>query len=210
MKNLILLLSFLSICVPVFSQNTCVDNDSIPPTTGTVPETVKPHTYKTYNPKDSIDAPAPKDISSFGLGFGMDYGGIGGSVLVYPQKNIGIFAAGGYAMIGFGYNVGVKLRTTKGNSNFFVLGMHGYNAAIKVEGASQWDKFFYGNTIGLGVDLRSHNPKRKGYFTLALLIPFRSSKVDDYIDDLKNNFNVEFKNGLPPVTISIGYRIKIQ
>ncbi len=48
--------------------------------------------------------------TSIGIGLGMDYGGIGGSLLFYPQTNIGLFGGVGYAFAGLGYNVGVKIR----------------------------------------------------------------------------------------------------
>jgi hypothetical protein len=149
------------------------------------------------------------DKTSLGIGLGMDYGGIGGSLLFYPQRNFGLFAGGGYALAGFGYNVGAKLRfisaTTTSKLSLYLIGMYGYNAAIAVTNATQYSKFFYGPTFGFGFDLRSR-PESKGYLTLALLIPIRSSDVKDYIDYLKNSRGVDFKNSLIPVGISIGYR----
>lgn len=87
--------------------------------------------------------------------------------------------------------------------------MYGYNAAIRVPGASQYDKIFYGPTLGGGIDLHSLRHK-KGYWSFALLIPIRSADVNHYIDDLKTNHGVTFKNELLPVGFSIGYRFIIK
>lgn len=35
---------------------------------------------------------------------------IGGNLTVYPKKNIDLFVGGGYALAGFAYNAGIKLR----------------------------------------------------------------------------------------------------
>jgi hypothetical protein len=152
------------------------------------------------------------DKTSFGLGLGMDYGGIGGNILVCPLKNIGVFIGGGYAFAGFGYNAGIKLRTVPKSERTYLsvygLWMYGYNAAIVVRDASRFNKFFYGNTIGVGIDYRPVNDK-SGYLSLGLLIPFRSADVLTYINNLRKYQNVIFKNGLTPVGISIAYRIII-
>jgi hypothetical protein len=149
------------------------------------------------------------DKTSLGIGFGMDYGGIGGNLLVYPQNNIGLFAGVGYAFAGVGYNLGVKLRliTEKHTSGVsaYLVGMYGYNAAISVTNADQFNKLFYGPTFGFGLDYKSF-PSKRSYWTFSLLVPIRGSEVDDYITDLKNNHGVVFKNDLLPIAFSIGYR----
>jgi hypothetical protein len=153
-----------------------------------------------------------RDILSLGIGLGMDYGGIGGSLLIYPQQNIGIFGGVGYAFAGTAYNMGVKLRmvskTSKSPVVFYVLAMYGYNAAIAVLNASQYNKIFYGPTIGLGIDIGAR-PNKSGYWSLGLFFPVRGDEVDKYFTDLKNNHNIEIKNSLWPVAISIGYRFKL-
>jgi hypothetical protein len=74
-----------------------------------------------------------------GLGFGLDYGGIGANVTVYPQKNIGLFAGVGYAFAGLGYNAGVKLRLTpKKRFTPFFTAMYGYNTAVIVSNNSMY------------------------------------------------------------------------
>ncbi|HEX4851031.1 MAG TPA: hypothetical protein VFV08_09505, partial [Puia sp.] len=62
------------------------------------------------------EEPRKPDQFSMGVGFGQDFGGLGANMIVYPQKNIGLFVGGGYAIAGFGYNVGLKLRLTPPSS----------------------------------------------------------------------------------------------
>ena len=159
--------------------------------------------------QDTLIKPTQIDIFSLGVGGGLDYGGFGGNLLFYPYNKFGLFAGAGYAIAGVGYNVGFKVRLVKEQKfskiNMYFQGMYGYNAAIAVEGATYLNKLFYGPSFGLGADFQSR-PVSKGYWSFALLVPIRSAEVNEYIDDLKTNHGVEFKNGLFPVGFSIGYR----
>jgi len=145
------------------------------------------------------------------LGFGLDYGGLGINATVYPQKNIGIFGSVGYALAGAGYNVGVKLRLLPdhGYSKVrpFLEGMYGYNAAVVVSNATQYNKLYYGPSMGFGVDIGSLD-KGKANFCAAILIPFRSQDVNNYINELQNNYGISF-GALSPVTFSLGFKIVI-
>ncbi len=159
--------------------------------------------------QDSSSVNLDYSKATLGLGFGFDYGGLGGNFSVYPQKNIGLFASAGYAFAGLGYNLGVKLRLTpKKHFTPFFTAMYGYNAAIVVSNSSNLSyanlsKLFYGPSAGIGFDLGS---VKRGYLSVAILVPFRSADVDNYIDQLKTNDGVQFKNNLLPVAFSIGYR----
>jgi len=153
------------------------------------------------------------DKFSFGLGVGLDYGGLGCNLLYYPASKIGLFAGAGYPLAGFGFNAGAKIRflSEKSKSGFTPYGllMYGYNAAIAVQNANQFNKLFYGATLGIGFEFLPRVQKN-GYWTFALLVPIRSSEVDEYIDHLEKQHGVEFKNGLFPVALTLGYRWMIQ
>ncbi|HVU56561.1 MAG TPA: hypothetical protein VHD83_15960 [Puia sp.] len=172
--------------------------------------TITSHAQSTYRTSDS-ESP-DYDKVNIGLGLGFDYGGIGANVTFYPQKNVGLFAGGGYAFAGFGYNAGVKLRLlpAKPTSQFtpFIMAMYGYNAAVHVSGASQYDKMFYGPSFGLGFDLGSHE-EDKGQFSFAIFVPIRSPNPNDYMDYLKDNYGIGFKNKILPIGFSIGYKYNI-
>lgn len=174
----------------------------------------------TYMPKKDIASivyakiePKIEDATenvSIGFGLGMDFGGFGLNLTAYPQRNIGLFAGAGYNILGLGFNFGTKLRIVSEHQTTKVipygLAMYGYNAVIKISNAQDLNKTFYGFTLGFGLDFKS-SPSKKGYWTLALLVPIRGSEVDAYIDDLKKNHRVEFKNDLSPIGISVGYRL---
>ncbi|MEZ5105768.1 MAG: hypothetical protein R2757_14810 [Draconibacterium sp.] len=152
------------------------------------------------------------DKTSLGLGIGMDHGGFGANFMYCPTQSVGLFAGAGYAIAGLGINAGVKVRfiskSPSAKASAFGLLMYGYNAAIGVSNAREYNKLFYGPTLGVGMDLRSPKNK-KGYWSVALLLPIRSSDVNDYMDDLESYHGVEFKTGLVPVGISVGYRFII-
>ncbi len=159
--------------------------------------------------QETILTPKPVDKLTLGVGVGLDHGGIGANLIFYPQRNVGIFFGAGYAIAGAGWNTGLKIRiiSDKPSSKIspYLLAMYGYNAAIAVMDQSSLNKIFYGVSFGLGVDTRMKREKRH-YWTFALLVPIRSPDVDSYIDDLKNNHGVEFKNELIPIGFSIGYK----
>ncbi len=153
------------------------------------------------------DQPSMIERTSMGLGFGQDYGGLGGNFTYYPIKNLGVFGGGGWAMAGFGYNVGLKLRFSTDLENArsygYLLGMYGYNATISITNQTGYNKIFYGPSAGIGINSRINTSSRIS-ISIAVIYPFRSFEVDDYINDLKNNHGVIFKNNLLPVTFSIG------
>ncbi len=147
--------------------------------------------------------------SSIGFGMGLDHGGFGVNLVLYPGKNFGVFGGIGYAFAGTGYNAGLKIKLVGVNHKShiypYLLGMYGYNSAIVIYDAKQYSKFFYGPSLGLGVDIRQKWEKR-GYLTIALIVPVRKNEVKDYID-LMQNRGVEFMNKLYPVAFSVGYHI---
>jgi hypothetical protein len=161
----------------------------------------------------TYDGSSPSyDKLNLGVGLGFDYGGIGGNLTFYPQKNIGLFFGGGYAIAGFGYNTGIKIRflPEKHSSQFtpFLIAMYGYNAAVHVSNASQYDKLFYGPTVGAGFDLGSHEVG-KGAFSLAIFVPIRSSEPNDYMNHLQNDYGISFPHKLLPIGFSFGYRFNL-
>jgi hypothetical protein len=142
-----------------------------------------------------------RDVVSTGLGVGLDYGGIGCNLLIYPQKNIGIFGGCGYVFAGLGWNAGVKLRFIKQEQTSiltpFFTAMYGYNAAISY---NYFKNIYYGKSFGFGVDYRSKFNKKR-YWSFALNIPIRDPQADK---DLKS-LNVD--KSFLPFNFSIGLRL---
>ena len=166
----------------------------------------------TLKAQDIIPAPMTYDKVNLGIGGGLDYGGIGVDLLFYPHQNFGLFAGAGYAIAGVGFNAGVKYRfiPKKQPSTIapYLIAMYGYNAAVAVKDASQFNKLFYGPSFGVGLDF-GLRPGKRGYWSAALLVPVRSSESKEYVNDLEENEGVEFGIGFLPVTFSIGYRLTI-
>lgn len=165
-----------------------------------------------YSSSNAQDNDPQTEKINLGAGVGFDYGGIGANLLVYPQKNIGLFAAGGYALAGFGYNVGIKGRLfikDEAAVSPFIMGMYGYHTAIKVQNLTDLNKLFYGPTFGAGIDWFA-GQQRKNYLSLAITVPIRNGDEKTYRNYLTNNYGVEFKNDFVPVGFSLGYRMRLK
>lgn len=152
------------------------------------------------------------DRVSAGLGLGLDYGGIGANILMYPHRNIGFFLGFGYNFVKMGVNSGIKARVILGNSRdnigLSALMMYGYNAAIGIKDYPELGKVFYGFSFGLGIDYKPLGGT-DDYAFLGLYIPCRSPEVTKYIDELENS-GFQFDRKLSPVLVGIGYRITIR
>ncbi len=159
-----------------------------------------------------FQANSPMDRLSIGLGAGLDYGGFGGNLTYYLVESVGLFGGVGYALAGVGFNAGLKYRyipkKPEARVRPFALAMYGYNAAIVVLNASQYNKMFYGPTFGAGIDFLS-KPQKRGYWSLGVFVPLRKDEVEVYMEDLENNHGADFSNSLFPVTVSIGYKFII-
>ncbi|MBS1505587.1 MAG: hypothetical protein JSS79_02970 [Bacteroidetes bacterium] len=145
-----------------------------------------------------------QDKTTLGIGLGFDYGGIGANFTTYAGKNFGLFGGLGYAIADVGFNVGAKIRLApESRVAPFLTGMYGYNAAVAVTNATQYNKVFYGPSFGFGLDIKGR-PGRNGFWSIALLVPVRGSDVDNYLADLRSKGVVI--GSLPSVALSIGYR----
>ena len=138
---------------------------------------------------------------------------IGGNLIYYPQRSIGIFAGVGYAVAGVGYNVGFKLRANSHKSASrvtpFLLGMYGYYAWAAPKSEPYWNKLFYGPTVGAGFDYR-FKKSRFGYISGAVLVPIRDDQAQRYIEYFLNgNQNLNYSHKLHAVNVSLGYKIII-
>ncbi|MBL7847527.1 MAG: hypothetical protein JNL40_08675 [Cyclobacteriaceae bacterium] len=141
----------------------------------------------------------------FGLGIGLDYGGFGGRVAFHPAPKVGLFGGLGYNLAGAGYNVGAAWRISPDKQTCPTLGvMYGYNGVIVVEGASQYNKIYYGPSLAAGLEFHSKR-KNGNYFNVELVVPFRPQAFTDDLNTLKNNPAIQFKNEPWPVAISLGY-----
>jgi hypothetical protein len=145
-----------------------------------------------------------------GAGVGFDYGFIGGKFEFLPTKHVGLFVGLGYNLLSLGWNLGATYKFTpeKKVSPNLIL-MYGYNAAFKGEDSytERYNMTSYGLTLGVNVDIKSGNKGNK--WSIGLFLPIRSSKFMDNYDDAKNDSNVEIKEDLMPIGVSIGYNFNL-
>jgi hypothetical protein len=153
------------------------------------------------------------DKFTVGVGFGLEYGFIGPNFSIYPIPYIGIWGGIGYAFNDShpGYNVGVKFRCITNNQMWYItpyaLAMYGSNASVILKNESELNKIFYGPSIGFGFDIRESLNQKLGYLSISLIIPFRSSGFDQYI----NNFESQnYKFNITDAYLSIGYKVIIK
>jgi hypothetical protein len=146
---------------------------------------------------------------NLGIGLGLDYGGIGIRYTFVPAPKFGVFGSVGYILVGPGFNFGLNYKFLPDKRVVPVLGaMYGYNAAIKVEGASEHDKIYYGPSISFGVEVKTRRDERN-FWNFELVLPFRSSEYQDDIDALQNNPDIQINEPLP-IAFSIGYHFGLK
>jgi hypothetical protein len=139
-----------------------------------------------------------------GIGFGLDYGGIGGRLAYQPLTAIGLFAGAGYNLNDIVYNFGVKSPLFTNNiMELYLTGMYGYNAVLLVSGAVTKRQTFYGFSAGGGVEWHI---TRRTFWNFELLIPFRNPSFKHDIDSLKDS-GVDINEPLP-LCLSVGYHFR--
>ena len=151
----------------------------------------------------------PESPFNFGVGLGLDYGGIGVKISGYPVKHFGLFGGAGYNLVKVGYNLGAIGRILPGKRVCpYVTGMYGSNAVIVVQNASNFNKVYYGPTLGGGIEL--HFGSGQNFMNFGLLIPIRPQEFYDDWDRIKALPNVTDATDPLPVGISVGYHFKLQ
>jgi hypothetical protein len=145
----------------------------------------------------------------FGIGLGLDYGGVLGiQIGVAPIKHLTFFAALGYDLIQPGWQVGIKglflPKTTKQSFRPLLKVMYGCNSVIVVDGFSEYDKVYTGFTVGAGLELRFGKKKQNG-FDLDLNVPLRTPDFWEDYNTMLNDPYIEVTTGPLPIAFSIGF-----
>lgn len=143
-----------------------------------------------------------------GIGIGLDYGGFGFKAEFLPVKSIGVFAGAGANFDKVGLNGGLSWKILpEKKATPTIMAMYGYNAVLKVKGINNnvlFQKTYYGPSIGAGCDIKAG--KKDNKWSIAVIVPFRSKEFKDKYNQYKEA-GVEFKPGIMPVLISIGYNL---
>jgi hypothetical protein len=188
MKKQVLLISFLTVLLgQVLAQQT--------------------FQYKNIDVKNKANTDRNK--FDLGLGLGIEYSGFLGAQIEYaPISRLGIFASGGFFLVGAGWDVGAKVyimpKITSKTFRVYATGMYGTNTAIMIIDASEYNKIYLGPTFGAGVEMRFGKQKVNG-LNVALLYPVRSQEYKNDIDALNRNPYIESIDEPLPVGISVGY-----
>lgn len=145
---------------------------------------------------------------SFGIGAGFPYGGLlGVRVGFNVADRLHSFAGVGHFLVGAGFNIGLQYDFAMvSRTSFYVSGMAGSNAATYVEGASQYNKVFYGPSFGTGLKVSGHK-NAANFWQFGFLVPIRSAAFREMIDDIKKDPNVDFVMEAWPVAFTVGYNL---
>ncbi|MCH7402674.1 hypothetical protein ACFOUP_05115 [Belliella kenyensis] len=151
-----------------------------------------------------------KGTTSLGIGLGLPYGGIiGGKLSHNVQDNFSIFGGLGYNFIGVGFNAGLTYTVpTEKLTELYFTGMYGYNAVINIEGMPQYQKTYYGPSLGSGLKFNSRR-KKGSYWDLGIMIPIRGSNYKNDIEDIENNPMITIETKPWPVQFYFGYNFTI-
>lgn len=157
---------------------------------------------------DDVAFENPKQ--NIGMGLGLDYGGLLGFRYTYmTSPKFGLFGSLGYILVGPGFNFGANYKFTPEKKVTATLGaMYGYNAAIKVVGASEFDQIYYGPSFSVGVEVKNRRNQRN-FWNFELVVPIRSSEYQDDMDALLNNPDIEISEALP-IAFSVGYHFGLK
>lgn len=166
------------------------------------------YTASTAQYVENYEPESNKTIVKFGLGGGLDYGGLGTRLTITPVSHFGVFIAVGYNLQKAGVNGGLTYKILPENKVTPVLHfMYGYNAVIVVKNAEKYNKTYYGPTVGGGIELNMQ--KSANYWSFEILYPFRSSEYEDDWGKVKKDPSIEVLSDPLPITISVGYHFNI-
>ncbi len=150
-----------------------------------------------------------KGETSLGIGLGLPYGGIGGRIGTNVTYGLTIFGGLGYMISGVGYNIGLlKDFPSKASTQFYLSAMFGTNAAIRVEGLSEYNEVYTGPSFGLGIKINSRR-KEGNFWDIGLQVPITSQAFKDDEMRVENDPRVgDFTDPLP-VLIVVGYNFNL-
>lgn len=128
---------------------------------------------------------------TYSWGVGREHAGLGLNVLYYHQnKNIGIFGAIGYPVVGLSYSTGIKYRfySKSQKSRFIPYSslIYGYHRSFRTKSNhplkandGKYDKIILGPSISIGLD---SGPKvsKKVYLSFGINCGFNNQEAEDY------------------------------
>ncbi len=152
------------------------------------------------------------DRVSVAFGGGYNYAGIGASMLVYGEQNVGVFASFGHNFLGeTNYALGVKFRKITGNNALlqpYVTAMYGFHGSIIVGRHHSLSRTYKGATVGFGFD-QKYQRGALGYLTAGVLMTLRSGNYKEHLEYLDENSYAR-TSMVSPVMVTVGYHFVIK
>ncbi len=143
----------------------------------------------------------------FGLGLGLDYGGLGSQLTVTFLQQYKFFIALGYNLSEDpGFNIGIKANffNIQKRVNPYIGFMYGYNTVIQVTvynyygiSSQGYTDVYDGPSFQGGIEFRTYD--RRNYFDISLIYPIRAEETNNYV----------YTQRPWPVLFSIGMHIGI-
>ena len=148
-----------------------------------------------------------RNFKAIGLGLGLPYGALGAKFSYNPISQTTLFLGLGYNLVEVGFNVGVyRSFPSDVQTQFYIIGMYGSNASVKVEGSDELSKSYYGPTFGAGIKINS--VRREGnHWDIGILVPIRTSEFNDdidYLQDLGYDLTEPW-----PILFTVGYNFSL-
>jgi|TARA_R110002096_G_scaffold133252_4_gene284121 hypothetical protein len=160
-----------------------------------------------FSQKDHLSSQAGE--ANFGIGFGLPYGGVGLHIGTNVAKGLNLFGGVGYQIADIGYNLGItKGFESKSMAQFYLSGMIGTNAAIKIDGLPQSSKTYFGPSLGAGIKLNSHR-KEGNFWDMGIIVPVRSSAYQNDLDGLKQDPRITGLTEPWPVLLVFAYNFNL-
>lgn len=146
---------------------------------------------------------------NLGLGYGFQYGGIGAKASINAVDGLAVFGGAGYMFGKFGYNFGLQKEfKTSRRVQFYLNGMYGTNARIKIKGLDKYQNLYRGFSLGAGIKLNSEF--RDGdFWDFGILIPIYSSKFKKDENEVKNDPTIFNYKSPWPVYFAFGYNFSL-
>ncbi|EPR68247.1 hypothetical protein ADICYQ_2717 [Cyclobacterium qasimii M12-11B] len=163
--------------------------------------------FSAFSQKDHLSSQAGR--ANVGIGVGLPYGGIGLRMGTNVAKGVNLFGGVGYQIADIGYNLGIiKDFESKGMAQFYLSGMVGTNAAIKIDGLPQSSKTYFGPSLGTGIKLNS-NRKEGNFWDMGIIIPIRSSVYKSDLNGLKQDARITGLTEPWPVLLVFAYNFNL-
>lgn len=151
-----------------------------------------------------------KGITSLGAGVGLPYGGVIGLKLNHNlEDNFSAFGGIGYNLLGIGFNGGLTYTIPSfKSSELYFTGMYGYNALIDIEGVPEYQKVYYGASVGTGLKFNSLRFEGR-YWDVGILVPLKNAAYRNDIEEIENNPFITIDSKPWPVQFYFGYHIPL-